>query len=215
MAGFFSAQTGALATGLTVCAADHLDQVRDKDLVLIGNPSSQPLLSEWASTMPVGLSGAAIHVNAATESTLFLHPQWPFRTYDSRRLRRLIGLDTSPDLLVESFVSPLRADRVVVAVVPGSEATNAVRALFTPSEREGPVYGGVAVSQNGRFESFLVGTQAYHAGELSQYQLATILVIEDYWLIPLFLLVFALMIAAWVRWSTGRVAAERLAAQGT
>ena len=69
------------------------------------------------------------------------------------------------DVLVESFVSPLRADRVVVAIVPGgSDAIDAVRALFTPSERQGPVYGGVAVSRNGRFESFLVGTLAYHAG---------------------------------------------------
>jgi hypothetical protein len=104
---------------------------------------------------------------------------------------------------------------VVVAIVPGPDATDAVRALFTPSEREGPVYGGVAVSHDGRFESFLVGTLAYHNGELNRYQFATILLIEDYWLIPLFLLLFAALIAAWVRWSTGRVAAQRLATQDT
>ena len=56
---------------------------------------------------------------------------------------------------------------------------------------------------------------AFHAGELDQYQFATILLIENYWLIPLFLLFFAAVIAASVRWSTGRVAARRLAAQNT
>jgi hypothetical protein len=77
------------------------------------------------------------------------------------------------------------------------------------------VYGGVAVSQNGRFDSFLVGTLAYHAGELDHYQYATVLLIEDYWLIPFLILLFAVMIAAWVRWSTERVAEERLATQET
>ena len=82
------------------------------------------------------------------------------------RLRRLIGGNADADLFVESFVSPLRADREAVAIVPGgSNGIEAVRSLFTPSEREGPVYGGVAISRNGRFESFLVGTVAYHAGE--------------------------------------------------
>lgn len=217
MAGFFGAQTGAPATRLMVSSADHLEQVRDKDLVLIGARDAQPLLSEWASAMPAGLSGAGMQVQEAPESTLFLHSEWPFRSYDARRLESMIGGDRDKgDLLVESFVSPLRGHREVVAIVPGgSNAIEAVRALFTPSERQGPVYGGVAVSQNGQFESFLVGTQAYQAGELDRYQNARVLLIEDYWIIPLFVLFFALLIVAWVRCSTERVAAERLAAWET
>ena len=216
MAGFFGAQTGSLVTRLTVSDADHQDQVRDKDLVLIGAPDSQPLFSNWASAMPVDFSGSDKFVNEAPESILLRHPEWPFRIYDVGRLRRMISSDSATDLFVESFVSPLRQDRVAVAIIPsGSGATDAVRALFTPSERDGPVYGGVAVSQNGRFQSFLVGTLAYHAGELDRYQYATILLIEDYWLIPFLVLLFAVMIAAWVRLSTERVAAERLATQET
>ena len=60
MAGFFGAQTGALATGLTVTGADHLDRVQDKDLVLIGTPDSQPLLSKWADRMPLAFVSASI-----------------------------------------------------------------------------------------------------------------------------------------------------------
>ena len=63
MAGFFGAQTGALATGLTVSGADHLDRVQEKDLVLIGTPDSQPLFSEWAGRMPLDLSGQVLRVN--------------------------------------------------------------------------------------------------------------------------------------------------------
>ena len=216
MAGFFGAQTGALATQLTVTGPAHLDQVRDKDLVLIGTPNSQSMLSQWAGAMPLSLSGSSMQVNEAPESTLLMHPEWPFRSYDSNRLRRLISGTSDQDLLVESFVSPLHDDREVVAIVPGgSNGIEAMRALFTPSEREGPVYGGVAVSRDGRFESFLVGSQAYHAGELDRYQYTTILLIEDYWLIPFLVIAFALIVVAWVRWSTERVAAERLAMRET
>jgi cellulose synthase (UDP-forming) len=216
MAGFFGAQTGALVTRLTVAGADHLDEVADKDLVLIGSQDAQPLLSSWASAMPLGLAGPSMQVNEAPESTLLLHPEWPFRRYDGVRLRRLIGNNANADVFVESFISPLRGDRVAVAIVPSSaNAMEAVRSLFTPSEREGPVYGGVAVSRNGRFDSFLVGTMAYHAGKLDRYQYATVLLIEDYWLIPMLVLLFALFIVAWVRWITERVATERLATSET
>ncbi len=214
MAGFFGAQTGSLATRLSVTGADRLEQAQEKDLVLIGARDAQPLLQEWASAMPLGLPGAGMQVNEAPESTLLLHPEWPFLSSDSRKLERRIG--GGDDLLVESFVSPLRPNREAVAIVPGGpEAVGAVRALFTPSERQGPVYGGVALSRNGQFQSFLVGAQAYQAGEPDRYQNAKVLLIEDYWLIPLFVLLFALLIVAWVRFSTERVAAERLAAWET
>ncbi len=212
MAGFFGAQTGALASGLTVTGADHLDHVQDKDLVLIGTADSQPLLSKWAERMPLVLSGLDLRVNGGAGWPLLLHPEWPFRQYDGGRLKRLLDADANFDLLVESFVSPLRSDRLVVTIVPGaSKAIDAVRALIAPSERQGPVYGGVAVSHNGRFESFLVGTQAYRAGELDRHQYTTVLLIENYWLIPPLVLLLAVVIVAWVRRSTERVAERRLA----
>lgn len=212
MAGFFGAQTGALASRLTVAGANQLDQVKDKDLILIGSQDAQPLLSTWAAAMPLRLAAPNMHVNEASDSTLLLHPEWPFRRFDGGRLRRLIGDNADVDLFAESFVSPLRGDRVAVAIVPNSaNPLKAVRSLFAPGEREGPVYGGVAVFRNGRFESFLVGTMAYHAGQLDPYQHAIVFLIEDYWLIPMLVLLFALMIVAWVRWITERVATERLA----
>lgn len=218
MAGFFGAQTGALASRLQVADPDDLendvDEAQQKDLVLIGTPTSQPLLSDWAGRMPVALSGAEMQVHQAPESTLLLNPEWPFREYDRARLKSALRSGAGYiNLFVESFVSPLDSDRTVVALAPdGPKAIDAVRSLFTPSERQGPVYGGVALSQNGRFQSFLVGTQAYHAGEFDRIQFATVLLFEHYRLIPLLVLVLSLFIVAWVRFSTERVAKRRLAA---
>ncbi|HLY40343.1 MAG TPA: UDP-forming cellulose synthase catalytic subunit [Terracidiphilus sp.] len=212
MAGFFGAQTGALANRLTVAGADHPENVQDKDLVVIGTPQSQPLLSEWSASMPLAFSDPGMHANESPATTLFMHPEWPFREYDGVRLNRLAAGNPGLDAILESFVSPLRKDRVVVAIDPsGSDPMPAIRALFTPSERQGPVYGGVAVSRNGRFDSFLVGTQAYHNGELDRVQYGTVFLIEDYWLIPLLVLALTFVIVAWVRWLTERVAERRLA----
>ncbi|HLJ78515.1 MAG TPA: UDP-forming cellulose synthase catalytic subunit [Acidobacteriaceae bacterium] len=213
MTGFWGGQTGSLATGLEIAESAGVKRMRGKDLVLIGTPQSQPLLSEWADAMPLDMSAPATQVHQAPETTLLLRPQWPFRESDGDRLTSLLNGDVSGvGLFVESFVSPLHPDRAVVAIVPhGSGAADAVRGLFTPSERQGPVYGGVAVSQDGRFQSFLTGTAAYHAGRFNQYQYATVLLFENYRILPLFVLFLSLFIAAWVRWSTERVAARRLA----
>jgi cellulose synthase (UDP-forming) len=216
MAGFFGAQTGTAAMRLSVSSADRVKQVQDKDIVLIGARDAQPLLSAWASSMPLGLSDSGMQVNEAPQSALLLHPEWPFRSNDGSRLESLISGDSNTALLVEGFASPLRRNREVIAIVPsGPKAVDAARSLFTPSEREGPVYGGVAVSRSGRFESYLVGARAYQAGELDRYQNAKVLLIEDYWLIPLLVLLLGLLVVAWVRCNVERVAAKRLAAWET
>lgn len=214
MAGFFGAQTGAPSTRLEIARPDELEGAQGKNLLLIGAPDSQPLLSQWSGNMPLDFSGQEMSVNQAPESTLLMNPAWPFREYDSSKLENLMDEDeTNIGVFVESFLSPLHADRAVVAIIPGDkDAIEAIRALFTPSERQGPVYGGVAISKNGHFESFLVGTRAYHAGNFNRFQFATVLLFENFHLIPLFLLALSLIIVAWVRLSTERVAKRRLAA---
>ena len=217
MSAFFGAQTGALQTGLDVTDTDGANREQGKDLVVIGTPAAQPLLSQWANSMPLDVSAPDMRIDQAPYTVLALHPEWPFRVNDSTRLGTLLdGGTNNIGLFVESFMSPLRRDRLVVAIVPGaSNGIDAVRALFTPSERQGPVYGGLAISQNGRFDSFLVGTQAYHAGQFDTYQFATVFLFENYRLIPLPVFLLSAIIAAWVRWGTERVAERRLTAWAT
>jgi hypothetical protein len=70
--------------------------------------------------------------------------------------------------MVEGFVSPLRSDRSVV-VIAYFDKPDAIATLFMPESRQGPVYGGVVASREGRFESFLVGSHTYHSGHLDSY----------------------------------------------
>jgi hypothetical protein len=114
------------------------------------------------------------------------------------------------DTVVEQFVSPVARDRSVVLIVP-RDANNyeEVPDLFMPAVRKGPVYGGVALARNGRFQSFLVGSLAYRSGDLHSYERAEVFLFEHYWLLPLFVFVPALIVALEARRVTERVAARR------
>ena len=211
LAGFCGAQTGSPTTGLTVRDAAQVESVRDKDLILLGTPPSQPLLSQWQNSMPVSLSPEGMRVIAVPPPNRLLHPELPFRERDWNRLSEVISESPRPDVMVEDFVSPLESDRSVVAITY-LDKPDAIATLFMPASRQGPVYGGVTISRQGRFESFLVGSQTYHSGHLDSYQQAEIFAFENYRLIPFGVVLLALVIGGWLHRGTEGVAARRLAA---
>lgn len=213
MAGFFGAQTGSPASELTITDAAHVESVQDKDLVLLGTPASQPLLSEWQASMPLGFSIHGMHVNETPAPSRILHPEIPFRDRDWSRLAKVLSEGVPADLIAEDFVSPLRPDHSVVAIVYFHKP-DAIPTFFMQGSRQGPVYGGVTISQNGRFQSFLVGSRTYHSGHLDSYQRAIVFAFENYRLIPFVVALLAFVVGAWLNRSTEGVAARRLAAGG-
>jgi cellulose synthase (UDP-forming) len=210
IAGAFGGQTGSTATGIEVTTAARLDSVREKDLIVLGTPASQPLLRAWAGRVPLDLSAGGLRVNAARLPSRLLYPEWPFRSADRDRLAGFVANRPLVDTVVEQFVSPVARDRSVVLIVP-RDANNyeEVPDLFMPAVRKGPVYGGVALARNGRFQSFLVGSLAYRSGDLHSYERAEVFLFEHYWLLPLFVFVPALIVALEARRVTERVAARR------
>jgi cellulose synthase (UDP-forming) len=209
MVGFFGAQTGAPVTGLTVTTPENVRSAQDKDLVVLGSPASQPLLAVWASRMPATMSSGTLAVNPAPTPSRWLYPHWPFRDDDRQRLARALTGDPRPDAIVEHFVSPFRPDRSVVAIVPGDADTwQTAESLFV--QRLGPVYGGVAIAREGRFESFLLGVTAYHAGSVNRYQRLHVYLVEYYSLIPVVVLLVALVIGGGLHTGAERVAQRRL-----
>ena len=161
--------------------------------------------------MPLGLT-EKLRVNSTPELSRLQHPAWPFRNRDREKLAALLATGSPMDVVVEDFVSPFRSDRSVVAIAPrGDGGPAAIASLFTPALDKGPIYGGVAVAQNGRFRSFLVGTFAYHSGHVDAFQQTRIFLFEHYFIIPALVVLLAFFIAAWLYTSTERVAARRLA----
>jgi cellulose synthase (UDP-forming) len=213
MAGFCGAETGAPVTNLTVTDPSNLDPVRDKDIVLLGTPATQPLLNEWSRAMPLAFSSSGMQPAGMELPSRLVHPEWPFRMRDRDRLGMLLATAPPFDLVVENFVSPLRPDRSVIALVPmGSRSPDAIRAMFTPNLDKGPIYGGLALAENAHFESFLVGNLAYHFGRLDRFQQARVFLIEHYVFIPLVVALLAFVVAGWLYQGTERAATRRLSA---
>jgi cellulose synthase (UDP-forming) len=211
--GFFGAQTGSPATAISVTDSEHIENYRDHDLLLLGNAVSQPLLSEWSGHMPLETTSDGMRLNDQPTPSRLLHSQWPFRDKDRQKLASLLDGRSPLDLVVEDFISPFRADRSVIALISRDrDDSAAVAAMFMPDAHQGPIYGGVAVSQAGRFQSFLVGTSAYRTGDLGPVDQTAVFLFESYWLIPIFVVFLAFLISAWLHGATERVAAQRLAA---
>jgi cellulose synthase (UDP-forming) len=209
MVGFFGAQTGLPASGLTVAEASRVESVRDKDLILLGTPANQPLFSAWQNEMPVGLSTDGMRLNRSPAPNRLLYPEMPFRDRDWDRLAHLLANAKQPDLVVQDFVSPLNGERSVVAILTPKSPTE-VAALFMPATRQGPVYGGVSILDGGHFRSFLVGSRTYHSGQLTRYQRAMVFAFENYRLLPFLVVLLAFVVGAWLRRSTEAIAARRL-----
>jgi hypothetical protein len=198
-----------------VATAARLEAVRDKDLIVLGTPVSQPLLRAWAHRLPLELSAGGLRVNATPLPSRWLHPQWPFRQADRIRLASFVANGPSVDTVIEQFVSPLVRDRSVVVVVPrDANDYGDIPDLFMPAVRKGPLYGGVALARDGRFQSFLVGLLASRSGDLHPYERAEVFLFEHYWLLPLFVVAPALVVALEVRRLTERVAARRSVVPG-
>jgi hypothetical protein len=160
--------------------------------------------------MPVGLSTDGMHVNRSPAPNRMLYPEIPFRDRDWDSLAQLFAKAKQPDLIVQDFVSPLNAERSVLAILTPSSPAE-VGALFMPATRRGPVYGGVTILEGGHFQSFLVGSRTYHSGHLTAYQHAIVCALENYRLIPFLVVLLAFVVGAWLRRSTEAVAARRLA----
>jgi cellulose synthase (UDP-forming) len=216
IAGFFGAQTGSPSTHIGVTDAAHVEAVRDDDLIVLGPPSSQPLLSDWSGSLPLEMGVDAPRAPIDRIRSQWLHPEWPFHDADRGRLAALLATRPRLDMIVEQFVSPFRRDRSVVVIAPGDASNyDAIEAMFLPAVRNGPVYGGVALSLNDEFQSFLVGSRIYRSGDAGGRQRAIVWLFEHYQFLPAFVVLFALVAALEIRRATERVAARRIVAAGT
>jgi cellulose synthase (UDP-forming) len=212
-AGFFGAQTGSPATLLTIVDGARIDTVRDKDLVVLGPPRSQQLLSAWSSSLPLQFDADGARLNPDRTWRRFLHPEWPFRSGDRDRLTKVLEEGPEPEMIVAQLVSPFRGDRSAVVIVPGEQSGyREMAGLYSLAVRNGPVYGAVALAQGGRFQSFLVGKRAVHSGDPGPRQRAIVFLFENYRLLPLAVLALALVVAVDVRRAAERRAERRIPA---
>ncbi len=210
MLGFFGAQTGAPSTLLTVVDAVHASSAQANDLIVIGSAEDQPLLSDWATELPVTIDQGELHVNAAGSLALWLRIPYLFRNMSRvSALRELLRSEIQADAVIQGLRSPLNASRSVVVLALRDRDHDSFSSMFLPANTAGPVYGMVSVAQNGSFHSFDLG-ESYTTGSLGVWNAVAFWLHTYLWIMPLLILLGAVLWSAWLHsWLEGKARAIR------
>ncbi|AOZ03348.1 cellulose synthase regulator BcsB [Cupriavidus sp. USMAHM13] len=159
--------TGYPATGVTVTGAAQVQSVASRDLLVVGTPQNQPLLSRWADSMPVGLgANEGRFTLTSVYSTLLDWWNGAELSRDRRVAARLSVSASGTQAALAGFESPLQSGRSVVAVIGNTpQGLQAMTdALLTP-EQLAQVQGSLAVLRGKTIDS-LAAQQNYYVGRL-------------------------------------------------
>jgi len=140
----------------------------DRDLIVLGSPTTQPLLREWAQQLPVG-EGANGRRFRLSDWLLDKLPG--FLSFDARRtdLPTTAEVSVSPqsgDVLIMGLQSPMDRNRSVV-VLQADDPGNLTRLFeaWADPVRLAKFQGSVVLLQDDKVTS-LAGNQTYYIGHL-------------------------------------------------
>lgn len=106
--------TGLVVYGVTVRRAADVQQAADKDLLILGGPSNQPLLRDWAKHMPFSADGSK-RVFLLTDLKEIFMPWFEKERGDSLSIANISANTLAKDAVLFGFESPLSKGRSVIA----------------------------------------------------------------------------------------------------
>jgi cellulose synthase (UDP-forming) len=208
--GRFGGQTGLPTYRVTVLGASEAAKVQDKELLVIGSNTDQPLFRQWASQLPVAIdSQLRPNKPSGIWSALADIPFTPFgREY--RRLNETLFEGSSPEGVVQAIASPLDGRRNAVLVAVGDQQNFDVltQSLFSAAAKD--VKGSVALFTGGRFQSFELAQSSTHLGQLSLLESFYTWVGRNFFLIILVVIGCAIPLSRWFSEWCDQHAAVRL-----
>ncbi len=167
LTGLMGRSTGYPATALTVTHASQVDALQDKDLLVLGSQSTQPLQTRWADALPVQLNTQSkSFVLSDLVYRLFSWWDSELQTGSSPAHSTMVFRSNSQDAAILGFESPLQKGRSVVMLASNFEGglTQAVQMLLDP-ERVVEIQGSAAVVRGNQVSS-LLADKTYYVGYL-------------------------------------------------
>ncbi|EHL97892.1 bacterial cellulose synthase subunit [Acetobacteraceae bacterium AT-5844] len=213
--GRMAANVGHAPTRITIVRPAGVQEVADKDLLLIGALTRQPVLADMLKDRsPLQIQGNRVTVNLPDGMGNFRNL---FVSDDERmerdRLQAVLAAPGEASGMLIGFQSPLSAGRSVVALTgsspQGLEAM--VTALRDPLQLP-RVQGDLAIISAGRISSFKVGSN-YTVGYLPPWLWPQYYMGDRPEILLGLVLVAALLVAVPAYWLLRRRAARRLRAQ--
>jgi hypothetical protein len=163
--GRFGESTGYPATGVSVIQAAQVASAADKDILVLGSGSNQPLLGQWADRLPVAASGQQQGFQFSDLS--FRLREWMSPDPEENQRRARVAMAFSSDkrsTFLTGFESPLKPGRSVVLISSGQPdgLADVTQALNTSDKVQGSL-----VVVRGKSVEPLVADQQYYVGELN------------------------------------------------
>jgi hypothetical protein len=209
--GRMGASTGYPVAGVTVAQADQVDNLADKDLLILGSPGRQPLLQRWAKQMP--FSGDGESRNFELSDVAFKVVDWWHGERGVERLPARADLtlvSSNGDALITGFESPLKSNRSAVALISAAGQSDAdLSAALLDNDVLPEIQGAMAVI-HGRDVTVTSNGQAYYVGSLSPFEYMRWALSSHPLLLVFSGLLAAIIIAALFYRSLRDIAARRL-----
>lgn len=187
--------TGLPAYGISVGRAGDVQKFADKDILLLGSSSNQPLLAQWSKQMPFSVNGQSRSYSLSELATRYL-PWFETPSADRTPVVKLSEITLNREAVMLGFESPLKGGRSVVALISDKTAgvTDVLSALMD-TDLISKIQGSLTVVRGKEVESMDVG-DVYHIGSLPPKMRLQWLLTNNSWLIGILLLIGAVLLGA-------------------
>jgi hypothetical protein len=157
--------TGYPATEFLLTNASNAEQLKDADLLVIGNALNEGVMNGWSEKLPIALNGRQVR-NSQPKNTVQKIFDWvSFETPPTTNVANQQNFEQDGFMSVMmGFESPLTSERSVVAVLSNKpEALSLV--VQGLSRFQDNIYGSATFFHPNKTEGTLVGN-TYHIGHL-------------------------------------------------
>ena len=200
MLGHFGAETGYPALRVTVAGPDALRSGADQDFLVIATGQGTGSVGQLASGMPVTFGDNSLKVQDTRGFFSTLHNMWWRIPAPDQLSSGLIGTTGVPDAMIEESESPYSSGRTVVLIDMKSAANFPVMMkAFLEASQSSAVSGTVALLEGPRFESYRIGNDVYHVGELPSWTALQLWFMQVPWMVDLVVLAISFVFAIWIR----------------
>jgi cellulose synthase (UDP-forming) len=211
--GMMGDSTGFPAVHATVVTASGVDQMADKDLLVLGSVSRQPLIARWAENGKLRVENGRLRVGMTSALDRVYTVLDPNAEAERQRVDQLLVSQGDNLAAMIGLQSPLNSSRSAV-IITGSTPDKLLTVLGTFRNRDlnPSIQGDLMIASSGRVTSFRIGDE-YTVGHLP-----TITKLR-WWLgnsplvLILFTLIGVLMVALVAYWLLRRLAIGRLGAR--
>jgi len=211
--GMMGDSTGFPAVHATVVTANGVDQMADKDLLVLGSVSRQPLIARWAENGKLRVENGRLRVGMTSALDRVYTVLDPNAEAERQRVDQLLVSQGDNLAAMIGLRSPLSSSHSAV-IITGSSPDKMLTVLGTFRNRDlnPSIQGDLMIASSGRVTSFRIGDE-YSVGHLP-----TITKLR-WWLgnsplvLILFTLVGVLLIALVAYWLLRRLAIGRLGAR--